>query len=126
MSKVLVVDDSSTLRRVVREALSIFEFEIQEADNGHKAFECLEESDFDLIILDWVMPEMDGFELFTKMQGVEKFKAIPVIMLTAENNKDMVLKAIRSGVKHYLTKPFTREELLARVLKVLDLDQNIQ
>ena len=126
MSKVLIVDDSSTLRRIVREALSILEFDTQEADNGHKALECLEESDFDLIILDWIMPEMDGFELFNKMQGMEKFKAIPVIMLTAENNNDMVLKAIRSGVKHYLTKPFTREELLARVLKVLNLDQNAQ
>lgn len=126
MSKVLVVDDSSTLRRVVREALSVFEFDIQEAENGIKALECLEESTFDLIILDWVMPEMDGFELFTKLQGIEKLKTIPVIMLTAENNKDTVLKAIRSGVKHYLTKPFTREELLARVLKVLNLDQNTQ
>jgi two-component system, chemotaxis family, chemotaxis protein CheY len=126
MSKVLVVDDSSTLRRVVREALSVFEFDIQEAENGIKALECLEESTFDLIILDWVMPEMDGFEMFTKLQSIEKLKMIPVIMLTAENNKDMVLKAIRSGVKHYLTKPFTREELLARVLKVLNLDQNTQ
>ena len=126
MLKVLVVDDSSTLRRVVREALSIFEFEIQEADNGHKALEYLNESEFHLIILDWVMPEMDGYELFTTMQGMERLKTIPVIMLTAENNKDMVLKAIRSGVKHYLTKPFTREDLLARVLKVLNLDQDVR
>jgi len=123
MSKVLVVDDSSTLRRVVSEALSVFEFEIQEADNGHRAWDCLEGSDFDLVILDWVMPEMDGYELFNKMQEVEKLKKIPVIMLTAENNKDMVLKAIRAGVKHYLTKPFTQENLLARVLQVLKLDQ---
>lgn len=123
MPKVLVVDDSSTLRRVVCDALGVFEFDLQEAENGHKALECLEASEFDLVILDWVMPEMDGYELFLKMQGLEKLKTIPVIMLTAENNKDMVLKAIRSGVKHYLTKPFTREDLMARVLQVLNLDK---
>lgn len=123
MTKVLIVDDSSVLRRIVRDALNIFDFEIFEAESGQKALECLGNNEVDLIILDWVMPEMDGYELFTRLQDIEKYKSIPVIMLSAEDNKDMMLKAIRSGIRHYLTKPFTHEDLLARVVQVLKLNE---
>ncbi|PCI28415.1 MAG: hypothetical protein COB67_06435 [SAR324 cluster bacterium] len=123
MKKVLIVDDSATLRRIVHEALNVFDFEIYEAESAALAMECLEEGPVDLILLDWHMPEMDGYELFLKLKGMEEFKNIPVIMLTAEDSRESMLKAIRSGIRHYLTKPFTHEDLLARIIRVLKLNQ---
>ena len=120
---VLIVDDSSTLRRIVHEALSVLDFEIYEADCAKKALRQLEQQQVNLMILDWHMPGMDGFELFTQLQDQAEYKDIPVIMLTAEDRKESMLKAIRAGIRHYLTKPFTHEDLLARVVQVLKLDQ---
>ncbi|MDH5561687.1 MAG: response regulator, partial [Deltaproteobacteria bacterium] len=67
-------------------------------------------------------PEMEGYDLFLKLQSTEEYKTIPVIMLTAEDSKENMLKAVRAGVRHYLTKPFTPENLLTRVVKVLKLE----
>ena len=121
--QVLIVDDSSTLRRLVHEALSILDFEILEADCSQRALEHLSKEGVDLMILDWHMPGLDGFDLFIQLQDQAKYKDIPVIMLTAEDRKESMLKAIRAGIRHYLTKPFTHEDLLARVVQVLKLDQ---
>lgn len=121
--RVLIVDDSSTLRRIVHEALNILNFEVIEADSSQAALATLEQGTVDLIILDWHMPGMDGYNLFLTLQENPRFKEIPVIMLTAEDRKDSMLKAIRAGIRHYLTKPFTHEDLLARVVQVLKLDQ---
>jgi len=121
--KILVVDDSDVLRRIVREALGVIECEVFEASDGKKGLLALAEHPMDLVILDWHMPEMDGLEMFFAMKEQEKLMSIPVIMLTAEDHKESMLTAIRSGVRHYLTKPFTHEDLLARVVQVLRLDQ---
>ena len=123
MKKILIVDDSATLRRIVHEALEIFNFDIFEADGAEQALEHLKQQEMDLILLDWHMPGMDGYDLFIKLQGMDEYKTIPVIMLTAEDRRESMLKAIRSGIRHYLTKPFTHEDLLARVVQVLKLNQ---
>ena len=122
MKHILIIDDSSTLRRIVHEALNILQFEISEAANAEEALKVLKEREVDLLILDWHMPGMDGYDLFLNLQEHQQFKEIPVIMLTAEDRKDSMLKAIRAGIRHYLTKPFTHEDLLSRVVQVLKLD----
>ena len=119
---ILVVDDSAVLRRIVINALDIFPFNVLEAENAKVAEKLLEENEVDLIILDWVMPGKSGYELFMELQEDQRHGKIPVIMLSSESGKEMILKAIRSGIKHYVTKPFTHEDLLARVIRVLKLD----
>jgi len=119
--QVLIIDDSATLRKIVHQALGIFDFDIYEAEGATEAYGHLEAHPMDLILLDWHMPEMDGYDLFLELQDNPDYKDIPVIMLTAEDRKESMLKAIRSGIRHYLTKPFTHEDLLARVVQVLKL-----
>jgi len=118
---VLIVDDSAMLRRIVNDALDILDFKVLEAESAFEAQELLEKNQVDLIILDWVMPEKSGYDFFLELKEDEAFSAIPVIMLSAEDGKDMMLKAIRAGIRHYVTKPFTHEDLLARVVQVLKL-----
>jgi DNA-binding response OmpR family regulator len=119
---VLIVDDSAMLRRIVNDALDILDFEVLEAESAFEGQEQLEKHQVDLIILDWVMPEKSGYDFFLELKEHEVFSSIPVIMLSAEDGKDMMLKAIRAGIRHYVTKPFTHEDLLARVVQVLKLN----
>ncbi len=118
---ILIIDDSTTLRKIVHQALEIFDFTIFEADGATEAYKILKDNSVDLMILDWHMPEKEGYDLFLEFKEHEKYKEIPVIMLTAEDRKESMLKAIRSGIRHYLTKPFTHEDLLSRVVAVLKL-----
>lgn len=118
---ILIVDDSAMLRRIVNDALDILDFKVVEAESAMAGEEQLEKNQVDLIILDWVMPEKSGYDFFLELKKHEKFSTIPVIMLSAEDGKDMMLKAIRAGIRHYVTKPFTHEDLLARVVQVLKL-----
>ncbi len=119
---VLIVDDSAALRRIVADTLNIFDFNLLQAENAATAEELLKSHDVDLILLDWIMPGKSGYELFVDLRKREKLREIPVIMLSAGGEGEMMLKAIRSGIKHYLTKPFTHEDLLARVTQVLKMD----
>lgn len=119
---VLIVDDSTMLRRIVREALDILDFKILEAESAQDALVELQNNKVDLIILDWVMPEKSGYDFFIELRDMEDLNQIPVIMLSAEDGRDMMLKAIRAGIRHYVTKPFSHEDLLARVVQVLKLN----
>lgn len=119
---VLIVDDSAMLRRIVREALDILDFKILEAECAKDAMVELKNHKVDLIILDWVMPEQSGYDFFVELRDMDKLNQIPVIMLSAEDGRDMMLKAIRAGIRHYVTKPFSHEDLLARVVQVLKLN----
>jgi|SRR3989339_1711326 len=120
--RILIVDDSASLRRIIHQALNIFEVEVAEAESAKAAFAQLAQGKTDLILLDWHMPEQDGLSFYLEMQGNEAYKNIPVIMLTAEDHKESMLKAIRTGIRHYLTKPFTHEDLLIRVVQILKLE----
>lgn len=118
---VLIVDDSAMLRRIVREALDVLDFNILEAECAKDALVQLQNNTVDLIILDWVMPEKSGYDFYIELREMEPFSSVPVIMLSAEDGRDMMLKAIRAGIRHYVTKPFSHEDLLARVVQVLKL-----
>ncbi len=121
VKKILIIDDSPTLRKIVHQALEIFNFDIYEAEGATPALAILQKQPIDLILLDWHMPEMEGYDLFLLLQDKPEYAQIPVIMLTAEDRRESMLKAIRAGIRHYLTKPFTHEDLLARVVQVLKL-----
>ncbi len=110
--KVLVVDDFATMRKIVKNVLRQINIEnVVEAENGKHALNVLKSEEIDLIISDWMMPEMTGIEFLKACKEDDEKKKIPFIMVTAEGQKDSVMEAIKSGVDNYIVKPFTPDKL---------------
>ncbi len=110
--KVLVVDDFETMRKIIKNVLKQINLEdVLEAENGKQALNVLKSEGADLIISDWIMPEMTGIDFLKACKGDETIRKIPFIMVTAEAQKDNIMEAIKSGVDNYIVKPFTPEKL---------------
>lgn len=112
MSKILVVDDEEKIRLIIRKYGEFEGHEIKEAANGMEAVELCENEDFDLIILDVMMPELDGF---STCKAIKAKKDIPVIMLSARGEEYDRIHGFESGVDDYVVKPFSPKELMMRV-----------
>lgn len=119
--KVLTVDDSKTIRMIVKKAFTPYDCELFEAENGVEGLACAAREKPDLIVLDITMPVMNGAEMLERMRKEEALAKIPVIMLTAESGKENVMKIIKLGVKDYMVKPFKGEQLIERVLRIVKL-----
>ena len=117
---VLVVDDASFIRDLVKKCLraALPGIVIEEAANGRKAQQLLERQTFDLVLCDWEMPEMSGLELLVWLRG-QQHAAMPFIMVTSRGDKENVIQAIQAGVSDYVGKPFTSEQLVTKVKKAL-------
>jgi two-component system chemotaxis response regulator CheY len=110
--RVLVVDDFATMRKIIKNVLKQISIEnTVEAENGRMALQTLKSDSVDLIISDWIMPEMTGIEFLRACKEDPSIKNIPFIMVTAEAQKDSVVEAIKGGVDNYIVKPFTPEKL---------------
>lgn len=120
---VLIVDDVSKNLQVLAAVLYQEGYEIAMADNGKMAIEMLAEMTPELILLDIMMPEMDGFEVCEKIKSQEKLSSIPIIFLTAKNETESILKGFEIGAADYVTKPFNSAELLSRVRTHIELSQ---
>lgn len=119
--RILIVDDFSTMRRIIRNILKQLGFEnVEEAENGADAYEKLEAEKFDFIITDWNMPVMDGLGLLKKVRTNPAMKNMPVLMVTAEAEKDKVVAAIQAGVNNYIVKPFTADVLQEKMDKIFE------
>src|SRR5580692_12169521 len=119
--KILTVDDSKTVRIIVRKAFKAFDCEILEAGNGVEGLAVAAKDVPDLILLDVTMPVMDGVEMLTKLKADPQLKGIPVMMLTAEGGRDNVLKIAKIGIRDYIIKPFKEEVLVEKVGRIIDL-----
>ena len=119
--KTLVVDDFATMRKIVKNVLRQIDItNITEAENGKQALDILrKEGDFELIVSDWIMPEMTGIEFLKACKDDESVKKIPFVMVTAEAQKDSVLEAIKGGVDNYIVKPFTPDKLQDAIHKAV-------
>jgi two-component system chemotaxis response regulator CheY len=119
--KTLVVDDFATMRKIVKNVLRQIDItNVTEAENGRQAFEILKKDrDFELIVSDWIMPEMTGIEFLKVCKGDDEVKKIPFIMVTAEAQKDSVIEAIKEGVDNYIVKPFTPDRLQEAIQKAM-------
>jgi two-component system chemotaxis response regulator CheY len=116
--KILVVDDFATMRKIIKNVLKQISLEnVVEAENGKHALSVLKKEEIDLIISDWVMPEMTGIDFLKACKEDELIKKIPFIMVTAEAQKDCIMEAIKSGVDNYIVKPFTPDKLKAAIDK---------
>jgi two-component system, sensor histidine kinase and response regulator len=113
--RILVVDDQPANLRVVGALLSRHGYEVQAADKGEEALALAAASTPDLLLLDMMMPGMDGFALLEKLRELPQLQRAPVVFLTAAQDRDLLLRAFRAGAVDYVTKPFMPEELLARV-----------
>jgi two-component system chemotaxis response regulator CheY len=120
---VLVVDDYEDARKLTSCILRQFSLGpvifVIEAENGVEALELLEKEEVNLVLADWIMPEMDGFEMLKAIRQREKTKDIPVIMLTAVSNGDDVVKAMSAGATDYIVKPFTVQSLEQKIKTLL-------
>jgi len=119
--KILTVDDSKTIRLIVAKAFKPFDCMVLEADNGVVGLAVASREKPDVILLDYTMPVMDGFEVLARLRSDPDLKATPVIMLTSEAGRDTVIKIAQLGVRDYLIKPFKGELLVERVGRVVDL-----
>jgi len=119
--KFLVVDDFSTMRRIVKNILKQLGYEnIEEAEDGAQAYSKLKGGSFEFVVSDWNMPNMDGLELLKKIRSDDQLKHLPVLMVTAEAEKDKVITAIQAGVSNYVVKPFTAEVLKEKMDRIFE------
>ena len=117
--KVLVVEDDPLVRKAVARMLSSGDFSVVLAGDAKQAQAELGEETVDLILLDWVLPEMSGIELLRWLKSNPELNTIPVVMMTSKSKQSEVLKGFELGVDDYVRKPFSSRELLARVRAVL-------
>jgi len=111
--KLLVVDDSSTMRRIIKNTLARLGYQdILEGADGLEGWAAIDANpDVEMLITDWNMPEMNGLELVKKVRADERFKDLPIIMVTTEGGKAEVITALKAGVNNYIVKPFTPQVL---------------
>lgn len=117
--KVLVVDDETSIREMLRLALEISDFECIEAADIHEAYRLITDDAPDIILLDWMLPGGSGIELLRRLKKEEATQTLPVIMLTAKTHEDNVIQGLEVGADDYITKPFAPKELIARMKAIL-------
>jgi two-component system chemotaxis response regulator CheY len=122
--KILSADDSLIMRRVIAGAAGMLGYDLLEAKNGSEALALLKQNkdDIALILLDWNMPVMDGYEALRIIRGDAAYQSIPILMVTTESEKKSVVKAIQAGANNYLAKPFEKEELSKKMAECLALE----
>lgn len=119
---ILIVDDLASMRKIVRNQLVALGFaNIAEARDAREAVQKLEFDTYSLIISDWHMPEMSGFELLAYVRGQARLETTPFILLTKQADRESVLRARESGVSFYLAKPFTAETLEEKIKEALPI-----
>jgi two-component system chemotaxis response regulator CheY len=120
--RALVVDDSSTMRKVLKSILLGAGFEVVEAKSGSDALECLKQSCADIALFDWNMPEMNGIELLGKVRSDHRYDNLKIMMVTTESEQSEVERALQEGANEYIMKPFTKDSFLNK-LQIIGLVQ---
>ncbi len=119
--KVLVVDDMKVMRKLVSKTLAELKLtNIVQAEDGKQAWDIINQckkdgTPIEFVVSDWNMPNMTGLELLQKIRSTPEFKKLPFLMVTAEGEKENVVKAVTAGVSNFIVKPFTSEALCAKV-----------
>jgi len=117
MQKILIVDDEIRIREVIKEYGNLYHYQVDEAEDGYKAIEMVQKNDYSCVILDIMMPNLDGYNTCKKIKEV---RDVPIIMLSARNQEDDKLYGFELGIDDYVSKPFSPKELMARVKVVID------
>jgi two-component system chemotaxis response regulator CheY len=118
--KILAVDDSPTMRRIIVNTLKRAGYEnVTEASDGKDALAKMKVEQFNFVITDWNMPEMDGLSFVSQVRSSDEFKDMPILMVTTRSVKDDIIEAMKAGVNNYIVKPFTPETLGEKIGQVL-------
>ena len=112
---ILIVDDSTFMRRTLKGILTPKRFNVYEAESGEKGLEILKNIEIHLVLLDYEMPNMDGAQMLEQIKKVKKYLNIPVIMLSGTQNNDVVARVLKHGASDFINKPFVTEELLLKI-----------
>lgn len=118
--KILLVDDSSTMRRIQKNTLSRIGYEeVDEAEDGEDCIRKLTAGKYDLVLMDWNMPNLTGIEALKRIKDNPDLKHTPVVMCTSESEKSRIIEAIQAGAANYVVKPFQPETLKEKILGVI-------
>jgi len=117
--KILLVEDEAAIRQMLLLSLGQADFEIVEVENTDSALDALDKQEIDLMLLDWMLPGISGIEFCRRIKLDNKYKDLPIIMLTAKVEEEDKIKGLNYGADDYLTKPFSPKELIARIKAVL-------
>ena len=119
--KILVVDDAAFIRDLVKKAVkeTYPGCELFEAIDGRKAISVMNSQDIAVVLCDWEMPEVSGIEVLQWMRADERYKQVPFMMITSRGDRDHVVKAVEAGVSDYIGKPFTRDNFVAKLSKMV-------
>ena len=118
-NKILLVEDEKPIRSMLEFALKKHGFDIFEAESWFEAETIIESNSLDLLIIDWMLPEVSGIDIVKKLKTREHLKTIPIIMLTARSEESNKIRGLEAGADDYITKPFSPHELIARIKAVL-------
>lgn len=119
MAHILLVDDDDLLIELVQFTLEDRGYEVTLANDGETALSLVQEQKFDLIVLDGMMPGMDGIDVLKALQNLDVTKNVPVVMLSARRMENDIVGGLSNGAEDYLVKPFMPEELVTRIDKIL-------
>lgn len=120
-TKFLVVDDFSTMRRIVRNLLKELGYNnVEEAEDGADALNKLRNGDFEFVVSDWNMPNMDGLTMLQNIRADAKLSTLPVLMVTAEAKKENIIAAAQAKANGYVVKPFTAATLEEKLTKIFE------
>jgi len=123
-ARLLIVDDHPTIRAILRQMIRAIGLKnYDEAEDGTKAYDKLCRNEYDIMLLDWVMPNMSGIDLLKKIRQERRFAKIAVIMVTSESAKENVIEAIKSGANDYVVKPFNQSTLKDKLTRAYKLSQ---
>jgi len=119
--KILIVDDFSTMRRIIKNLLRDLGFNnTHEADDGNTALPILKGGGYDFLVTDWNMPGMTGIDLLKAVRVDEELKTMPVLLVTAESKKEQIIMAAEAGVNGYIVKPFNAATLSEKITKIFE------
>jgi len=119
--KILVVDDFSTMRRIIKNLLRDLGFtNVEEADDGKTALPILKTGRIDFLVTDWNMPGMTGIDLVKTVRADANLSHIPILMVTAEAKREQIIAAAQAGVNGYVVKPFTAATLKEKIEKIFE------
>ena len=117
--KIFIIEDEPSIIQLVQHNLEKEGFIVSSSENGNEGLKQLKKFEPNLLLLDWMLPDLSGIEICKNIRRDNKFKSLPIIMLTAKGEEEDKIKGLDSGVDDYLTKPFSFNELLARIKAVL-------
>ena len=119
--KILIVDDFSTMRRIIKNLLRDLGFtNTDEADDGLTGLPMLQKGNYDFLVTDWNMPGMTGLDLLKAVRADERLKNPPILMVTAEAKREQIIEAAQAGVSGYVVKPFTAATLKEKIEKIFE------